>query len=160
MSSHGHSVKRNGRIQWKGQKAEAQVSPEDDWRCIHALGSGDKRLHHFSICGPLCCWGAGSRPRVGIKCRCRGSPSVPGWGGRGQPWRGPEWCTRECACAHLCVGAVHVMLSTVYYSYIHRNKNVARGGGREIQEGRDIRNLRVIQVDVWQKSSDTAQNYL
>ena len=110
--------------------------------------------------GPLCCWGAGSGPRVGTKCRCRGSPSVAGRGSRGPPWRGPEWCTRECACAHLCVGAVHVMLSTVYYSYIHRNKNVARGGGRESQEGRDIRNLRVIQVDVWQKSSDTAQNDL
>ena len=52
------------------------------------------------------------------------------------------------------------MLSAAYYSYIHRNKNAARGGGRESQEGRDIRNLWVIQIDVWQKSSDTAQNYL
>ena len=27
------------------------MSPEDDRRCVHARGSGDKRLHHFSICG-------------------------------------------------------------------------------------------------------------
>ena len=86
--------------------------------------------------GPLCCWGAGSGLRVGKKFRCRGLLSVPGRGGRGQPWRGPEWCTRECACAHLCVGAFHVILvNSLYYSYIHRNKNVARGRGREIQEG-------------------------
>ena len=90
--------------------------------------------------GPLCCWGVGSRPRVGTKCRCRGSPWIPGRGGRGQPWRGPEWCTRECTCAHLCVGAFHVILvNSLYYSSIHRNKNVAGGGGREIQEGGDTR---------------------
>ena len=90
--------------------------------------------------GPLCCWGMGSRPRVGTKCRCQGSPSVPGWGGRQQPWRGPEWCIRECACARLCVGAFHdILVNSLYYSYIHRNNIVARGSGREIQEGRDIR---------------------
>ena len=27
------------------------MSLEDDRQCVHALGSGDKRLHHFSICG-------------------------------------------------------------------------------------------------------------
>ena len=27
------------------------MSPKDDRQCVHALGSGDKRLHHFSICG-------------------------------------------------------------------------------------------------------------
>jgi hypothetical protein len=42
---------------------------------------------------PLCCWGVGSGPRVGTKCRCRGSPSVTAWGVRGQPWRGSKWCT-------------------------------------------------------------------
>lgn len=25
--------------------------PKDDRWCVHALGSGDKRFHHFSICG-------------------------------------------------------------------------------------------------------------
>ena len=27
------------------------MSPKDDRQGVHALGSGDKRLHHFSICG-------------------------------------------------------------------------------------------------------------
>ena len=45
---------------------------------------------------------------------------------------------RVCVCARLCVGAFHVILvNSLYYPYIHRNKNVARGGGREIQEGGD-----------------------
>ena len=39
-------------------------------------------------------------------------------------------------CVHTCVGDFHVILvNRLYYSYIHRNKNVAKGGGREIQEG-------------------------
>ena len=63
-------------------------------------------------------------------------------------------------CVHTCVGDFHVILvNRLYYSYIHRNKNVAKGGGREIQEAQDICTPMVIHVDVWQKSTDIAQNY-
>ena len=89
---------------------------------------------------------------MGTECRREASPWVPGWGGPSDALGSVR--------VHACVWELFMLSRQFYYSYIHRNKNVARGGGREIQEGRDIRNLRVIQVDVWQKSSDTAQNYL
>ena len=45
---------------------------------------------------------------------------------------------RVCVCTP-CVGAFYVILvNSLYYSYFHRNKNVATGDGREIQEGGDI----------------------
>ena len=52
---------------------------------------------------------------------------------RGYPGGVARGMHRECACACLCTGAFYVnLVNSLYYSYIHRNKNVARGGGREI----------------------------
>ena len=53
-------------------------------------------------------------------------------------------------CARLCVGAFYVVLvNSLYYSYIRRNRNVARGGGREMT----YIHLWLIHIDVWQKSN-------
>ena len=61
---------------------------------------------------------------MGTQCRHEGSPWVPGRGG-------PDEALGS-------VGTFYVLLvDSLYYSYIHRNKSVARGGGREIQEGGD-----------------------
>ena len=76
--------------------------------------------------GPLCCWGAGGGPRVGTECRREASPWVPGWGGPSDALGSVR--------VHACVWELFMLSRQFYYSYIHRNKNVARGGGREIQE--------------------------
>lgn len=111
------------------------MSPKDDRWGVHAFGSGDKRLRHFSIFGdrtPLL-QRRGQRAeggkRVQVSRLTEGARA--GW---------PAECTRECACACLCMGAFDVnLVNSLYYSYTHRNKNVARGGGREVQEGQDTR---------------------
>ena len=81
------------------------MSPKDNGWGVHAFGSGDKRLHYFSIFGdrtPLLQrpgqWAKGGK-RVQVSRLTEGARA--GW---------PGECTRECACARLCMGAFYVNL--------------------------------------------------
>lgn len=113
---------------------------KDDLRQgVHPLGSGDKRLHHFSICGgqdPSAAEGPG-RAEGGNKVQVSSTASaVQGGGAEGNPDAEPNDALGVAV--HACVWSFYVILLTVfYYSYTYRNKN-SRGGGREIQGGRDI----------------------
>ena len=61
-------------------------------------------------------------------------------------------------CARLCVGAFYVILvNSLYSSYTYRNKNVAGEVGGRFKRDGTYAHLWLIHVDVWQKSTDTAQ---
>ena len=95
-------------------------------------------LHHLWGQGPCAAeaWAAGRgwEQSAGVKAHRRSQGGVAD----SNPDVDPNDVFTECACARLCVGAFHgILVNSLYYSYIHRNNIVARGSGREIQEGQD-----------------------